>query len=67
MVVQDGRTSREQIRKPRRGWAVPPNLVDYAAARAQFTWDDARRLVSNAMALMVEVDRALTRAPRRKE
>jgi acetyl-CoA synthetase len=43
MIVQDGRTSRERIRKPRSGWAVPPNLVDYAAARASFTWDTARR------------------------
>ena len=42
MVVQDGRTSREQIGKPRSGWAVPPNLVDYDAVRARFTWDDAR-------------------------
>jgi hypothetical protein len=31
------------------------------------TWEDARRLVFNAMVLMVEVDRSLALVPRRKE
>jgi len=26
------------IVKPREGWSVPPNLVDYAAARGSFSW-----------------------------
>jgi acetyl-CoA synthetase len=33
----------ETIRKQTGGWAVPPNLVDYDAARAAFSWDAARR------------------------
>ncbi len=30
------------IRKPRSGWAVAPNMPDYDAARATFSWADAR-------------------------
>ena len=30
------------IEKPRSGWAVPPNLTDYARARAEFSWAAAR-------------------------
>ena len=30
------------IEKPRDGWPVPPNLRDYDAARATFSWDAAR-------------------------
>jgi acetyl-CoA synthetase len=29
------------IRKPRSGWPVPPNLMDYQAARAAFSWSEA--------------------------
>jgi acetyl-CoA synthetase len=32
----------ETIVKPSGGGEVPPNLVDYDAARAAFSWDDAR-------------------------
>jgi len=31
------------IEKPRQGWAVVPNLLDYARTRAEFSWDEARR------------------------
>jgi len=31
------------IAKPQRDWAVPPNLGEYAAARAAFSWEEARR------------------------
>ncbi len=31
------------IAKPRGGWRVPPNLIDYDDARAHFTWARARR------------------------
>ncbi len=31
------------IEKPRRGWAVIPNLLDYEQSRAAFSWEDARR------------------------
>ncbi len=31
------------ITKPREGWRVTPNLLDYDAERATFRWDDARR------------------------
>jgi acetyl-CoA synthetase len=31
------------ITKARGGWAVAPNLADYSAARASFSWDDAMR------------------------
>jgi len=30
------------IRKAKSGWAVPPNMPDYDAARAAFSWDAAR-------------------------
>ena len=30
------------IEKPRDGWAVEPNLIDYRSARATFTWEAAR-------------------------
>ena len=33
----------ETIPKPRAGWAVTPNLLDYDEARASFSWDEARR------------------------
>ncbi len=33
----------ETIEKPRRGWAVAPNLADYEQARADFSWEVARR------------------------
>ena len=33
----------EPIAKPSSGWRVRPNLVDYAAARAEFSWARARR------------------------
>ena len=42
MTVQQGRAAREEIRKPRGGWTVAPNLTDYEAARARFSWDEAR-------------------------
>jgi acetyl-CoA synthetase len=32
------------IHKPRGGWAVAPNLLDYDAARASFSWDAAARM-----------------------
>ena len=32
----------ERIEKPRGGWAVTPNLLDYDATCAPFSWDDAR-------------------------
>ena len=31
------------IGKPRAGWRVAPNFTDYAAERAGFRWEDARR------------------------
>ncbi len=31
------------IEKPRQGWAVVPNLVDYEQTRAGFSWEAARR------------------------
>jgi len=31
------------IEKPRRGWAVIPNLLDYEQTRAAFSWEAARR------------------------
>ncbi|HET9983296.1 MAG TPA: acetate--CoA ligase [Longimicrobiales bacterium] len=34
---------RETIRKPRGGWAVTPNLVDYEQACRDFSWDAAAR------------------------
>ncbi len=36
----------ETIRKPRSGWAVAPNLMDYQAARASFSWEAARRVLA---------------------
>ncbi len=33
----------QTISKPRAGWKVPPNLLDYEATRASFSWDAARR------------------------
>jgi len=32
----------ETIRKPDRGWSVPPNLADYEQTRARFSWQEAR-------------------------
>ncbi len=31
------------ITKPRAGWRVTPNLVEYESARASFSWEQARR------------------------
>ncbi|HVN29786.1 MAG TPA: AMP-binding protein, partial [Candidatus Binataceae bacterium] len=31
------------IEKPKQGWAVAPNLADYDQARAEFSWESARR------------------------
>jgi acetyl-CoA synthetase len=31
------------IKKPKSGWPVPPNLVDYQATRSSFTWEAASR------------------------
>jgi hypothetical protein len=31
------------IEKPKRGWAVAPNLLDYEKVCAGFSWDAARR------------------------
>ncbi|HEY9157647.1 hypothetical protein [Candidatus Binatus sp.] len=31
------------IEKPKRGWAVTPNLLDYGKVCAGFSWDAARR------------------------
>jgi len=42
MGVHEGLGSREALRKPRGGWAVTPNLVDYDAERARFSWEQAR-------------------------
>ena len=42
MVIDEGRASREQIRKQRGGWTVTPNLLDYDSARASFSWKRAR-------------------------
>ena len=33
----------ERIEKGQGGWTVTPNLLDYDATRASFSWDDARR------------------------
>jgi acetyl-CoA synthetase len=35
-------TEYQTIRKPHGGWKVVPNLVDYDAARARFSWEAAR-------------------------
>ena len=42
MVVHGEPGSYKAIRKQRSGWAVAPNLVDYDASRAGFSWDQAR-------------------------
>jgi acetyl-CoA synthetase len=34
---------RQSIAKPTGSWRTPPNLQDYATARASFSWSDARR------------------------
>ncbi len=39
------RETRPRIGKPR-AFAVAPNLADYAAARARFSWDEARRALA---------------------
>jgi acetyl-CoA synthetase len=33
------------IAKPRDGWKVVPNLLDYERTRAEFSWDAARRML----------------------
>jgi acetyl-CoA synthetase len=43
MAIHEGRASHEEIRKPRGGWIVPPNLAGYDAERARFSWEQARR------------------------
>jgi acetyl-CoA synthetase len=35
--------TRETIKKPREGWEVIPNLIDYELTRATFSWEAARR------------------------
>jgi acetyl-CoA synthetase len=42
MVVHGEPGAYEAIRKQRGGWTVAPNLVDYEATRAGFSWDTAR-------------------------
>jgi acetyl-CoA synthetase len=42
MVVHGAPGSYEAIRKPRDGWTVAPNLVDYETGRAAFSWEEAR-------------------------
>ena len=37
------RTAPPEIRKSPRDLPVPPNMADYASARAAFSWDEARR------------------------
>jgi acetyl-CoA synthetase len=36
-------TQRDLIRKPRPGWKVEPNLLDYDSFRAGFSWEEAER------------------------
>jgi len=36
-------TSWKTIEKPRAGWRVVPNLLDYEQANAAFSWEAARR------------------------
>jgi acetyl-CoA synthetase len=43
MPTVDAATPRLPIEKPRHGWRVAPNLADYAAARAGFSWEEVRR------------------------
>ncbi|MGZ6980510.1 MAG: acetate--CoA ligase, partial [Acidimicrobiia bacterium] len=43
MVAVEAGTGWTPIPKPRSGWAVVPNLIDYEGTRATFTWDEARR------------------------
>jgi acetyl-CoA synthetase len=43
MATQAARVSYEEIRKARAGWIVAPNLVDYGAERARFSWEQARK------------------------
>ena len=37
--------ARKLIKKPHSGWAVPPNLVDFAGSHAAFSWDQARAML----------------------
>jgi len=37
------KTGRGTIRKPRGGWRVTPNMVDYPRAREEASWEAARR------------------------
>jgi acetyl-CoA synthetase len=42
MAVDEQRVVYAEITKPRQGWRVEPNLRDYDAARAGFSWERAR-------------------------
>ncbi|HEY7187089.1 MAG TPA: acetate--CoA ligase [Vicinamibacterales bacterium] len=42
IAERSGRSSRTVIGKPPRPWPVEPNLDDYDAERARFSWADAR-------------------------
>ena len=39
MAARGTGATHEAIRKPRGGWSVAPNLVDYEAERARFSWE----------------------------
>ncbi|TAK70499.1 MAG: acetate--CoA ligase [Dehalococcoidia bacterium] len=43
MVADDRPATRDIIRKPRGGFIVAPNLLDYDAVRSAFSWNDAWR------------------------
>jgi len=42
MAIHSYRATHQEILKPRAGWSVAPNLADYDAERAQFSWEHAR-------------------------
>jgi hypothetical protein len=43
--------SWEPINKPRGGWAVAPNLLDYERACAAFSWAEAARFTPGVRSL----------------
>jgi len=43
LAPDDPKQRLHPIAKPRGSWRVEPNLVDYAAERARFSWAEARR------------------------
>ena len=43
VLAEERHATYAPIAKQRTGWTVQPNLADYAAARAAFSWDDVRR------------------------